>query len=372
VSGAEVALHGDDQRALDRLMARARIIAAMPGLKKEIAGDAHAVGAIMLSLDAYGLPATIPGINDAFDWIEGRAAPSAHLYQGLAYHNGYSIVPVERTAERAVARIENPFGAPATTVEFTIEMAADAHRLDEWVEKWNQTDRGKSYPTKLVVRVNGQRVNEPWPDWATALVDSGQVKRFDAWWNYRTDMLWKSAAKRAVKIACPHVLLGDIVDHALVSPAAASAPAGPVGETGPLDDGVIDAEVVDDPLPASPPPSGEGPPAKPGTRDPDQGDPPGAHHAAKTPRMGPVRELFEVHGEGLDPDVVRTVIFSCTNGTSDKANDMTLSAYGIAVSVLAGIRAGRWPTGWDDVAAQYQTWLNPPQQTTYGPDEEPF
>ena len=201
-------------------MRRARLFARVPGLKAEIRDNPEAVAGIMLSLQGYGLAVTLPAINASFDWIEGRAEPTAMFYQALAHHHGYRIDPRISTAELAVAHItrpSDPHDVPAQ-VSFTLDDAIRAHRLDEWVEVWRSHigDDGKkrNYKTVVTVAVNGEPVAElvdshgqPVPE-AAALRDSGQVKRFDAWWNYRTDMLWKSAAKRAVKIVAPHLLLG--------------------------------------------------------------------------------------------------------------------------------------------------------------------
>ena len=209
-----------DERSFELLMRRARLFAHIPGLKKEIQGDAEAVAGIMLSLQGYGLAVTLPSINSSFDWIEGRAEPSALLYQALARHHGYYLEPRIRTAELAVVHVSrpsDPHDVPAQ-VSFTLDDAVRAHRLDEWVEVWRSHigDDGRKRNHKIVVTVavNGQPVadlvdshGQAVPE-AAALRDSGQVKRFDAWWNYRTDMLWKSAAKRAVKIVAPNVLLG--------------------------------------------------------------------------------------------------------------------------------------------------------------------
>lgn len=260
MTGAELALHGDDERALAHLMARARIISKMPGLKKELAGNADAVAAVMISLEGYGLPTTAQGINTAFDWIEGKAEMSAQTYQALAHKNGYDIIPVVRTAERAVARVERA-GRPPIEVEFTLDDARRAHRLDEWVEEWKQENGGWKKKGSLVVRIDGDPVNEPWPDWAARLVHAGRIKRYDAWWNYRTDMMWKSAAKRAVKLAAPHLLLGvteDDTTHTTVwepedddQVAEAEVVADPDTSVTPPpgyeDDGITEAELVEDP-----------------------------------------------------------------------------------------------------------------------------
>ncbi len=212
----------DDERVFEAIMRRARVFCRVPGLKKEIQGNAEATAGIMLSLQGYGLDITIPGINMAFDWIQGRAEPSAMFYQAVARQHGYILEPRVRTADLAVAHVVDRDGGSPIEVEFNVSDAIAAHRLDAWVEQWKKvTGRdNKTYnvPETFVIRVNGQPltwqgditvpVPDPLPEWVEEKIATNQVKVYTAWWDYRTDMMWKSAAKRAVKLACPHVLLG--------------------------------------------------------------------------------------------------------------------------------------------------------------------
>ncbi len=143
-------------------------------------------------------------------------------------HNGYRIQPRIRTGDLAVAVIScpsDPHDEPAQ-VSYTLAEAIASHRLDAWVERWRtvkaKAKNGNYYDRNIkdtfVIRVNGQPATwngdlqvplpDPLPDWVAEQIDLLQVKRYEAWWTYRADMMWKSAAKRAVKIACPHVLLG--------------------------------------------------------------------------------------------------------------------------------------------------------------------
>jgi hypothetical protein len=291
-------------REFARMMAEARLFAKMPGLKKEIAGNPDAVAGIALSLRAYGMAVTLPAINSAFDWIEGRAEPSALFYQALAFHNGYKIRPVERTAERAVALIVAPDGEE-TTIEFTTEDAINAHRLDEWVEDYVDTgekyrDSGRPVKKKVVVAisVDGNPVADL-PEWAEAKrTVQAEVKRYDAWWNYRTDMMWKSAAKRAVKVAAPHLLLGSDSDHAaFAAPDRDRPPVGKPSMSGEVGPRVIDVETGElrrppasavgsyDPGPEPPAPVAQPQPSMGGTRP--------AARTRKVPNEPP---------EGYDPD----------------------------------------------------------------------
>lgn len=260
-----------EERQLALVEKRAKYFAKIPGLKKEIAGNPDAIVGICLSLEGYGMALTMPNINMAFDWIEGRAEPSALFYQALARHHGYRIRPKQRTADRAVAVLIEANG-DETEVEFTVEDAIRAHRLDAWVEDWHDrlgpdgkpmryTDSNKVIRVndKFVVRVNGEAVTwqgdirvalpDPLPDWVATKLAAGEVKIFTAWWDYRVDMMWKSAAKRAVKVASPDVLLGGAVEHEFVSPESFSPSPG-WGSSAAGQGTVIDVEEVVEPEPA--------------------------------------------------------------------------------------------------------------------------
>jgi hypothetical protein len=207
MTGAELDRIDLDERAFDRMMVKAKVFARFPGLPEQIAENPEAVAGIMLSLQAYGMQPNLPAIKGAFHWIEGKAEPSARLYTALAYHYHYDLKPLVRERDRAVARIRTPDGDESDW-EYNLEDAIAAHRLDEWVEQWEkQGDKWKKKAT-LVIRVNGQDVVDQLPDWAENQIRDGRVKRYDAWWNYRRDMMWKSAAKRAIDGKASHLLLG--------------------------------------------------------------------------------------------------------------------------------------------------------------------
>jgi hypothetical protein len=212
MSGAELAAIDLDERAFDRMMTRAKVFARFPGLPEQISDNPEACAGIMLSLAAYGLQPTLPAIKGAFHWIEGKAEPSARLYQALAYRYGYDLKPLVRERDRAVARIRTPRGDESDW-EYNLEDAIASHRRDEWVEDWHEPLKqgGKRWKSTWIVRINGVETEtdlEPTPPWAVEKVKQGQVKRYDAWWNYRKDMMWKSAAKRAVDGKASHLLLG--------------------------------------------------------------------------------------------------------------------------------------------------------------------
>jgi hypothetical protein len=251
MSGAELAARTpaevEDDRAYTRLMRQASLFAKMPGLPPAVQDKPEAIAAMMASLNGWGLPITLPGLY-LFDWIEGKAVPSAQLYAALAHRQRYRVEPVVRTAEKAVARVVGPDGN-AVEVEFSLKDAMDAHRLDEWVEQWGENrDTHKRFKAATwILRVNGQATEGEPPGWAKEEEQKGRVKRYDAWWNYRTDMLWKSALKRAIRIACPDVLLGGSADYDHAPPVRYEPALRSLGYTEPVD---VEASTVADPVPA--------------------------------------------------------------------------------------------------------------------------
>ena len=66
------------------------------------------------------------------------------------------------------------------------------------------------------------------PEWATKLIDAGNVRRKETWYRYRVDMLANRCAKRAVRGTAPDVeLYLEVAENDLALAAA---------ETGPLVD----------------------------------------------------------------------------------------------------------------------------------------
>jgi hypothetical protein len=200
-----------DERAFALLERKAKVFSKVPGLKREIQGNAEAVLGICLSLQGYGLPITLPGVNMAFDWIQGEATPSARLWQVLSKRAGYDLDPVEESPARTAIRITELATGSSAVFEYTLQNAMDAGRLDEWVEIWRESGgaNSKRYKSTWVIRRNGEPFGpDNVPDWALKEADEGRVKRYDAWWNYRQDMFWKACAVRAIRKKAPHVLLG--------------------------------------------------------------------------------------------------------------------------------------------------------------------
>lgn len=280
------ALERYDDRHLARLQAEAAIIAKAPGLKAEIAGKPDAVAAICLSLDAYGFRPTIPAVNMAFDWILGRAEPSTRFYVALARHHGWRLAEKQPTTRDLAVAIATKPGEEPIERRWTIEDAIESHRLDAWVEDWRTAQQsGKRYAVTYVVRING--VAETWygdlrgplpdrlPEWVVkALDDPSRIKRYDAWWNYRTDMMLKSALKRAAIAAIPDVILGAPAEHEFDSPAPARGRPTAGESSSEPDDDIADAEIVDDDEPdASPPHVHDAAPESRGLEAEDDGRP---------------------------------------------------------------------------------------------------
>jgi hypothetical protein len=232
----------DDERALNRLMARAKILARMPGLKKELAGSPEAVAAVMLSLQGEGLPVTLRNVNSRYHFIEGQAVDSAAAITALAFRHGYRIEQLVATDELAVVAIHAPSG-DRTEIAYSAADAEAAGHLDEWVEIWTR-DGDRNRKQTWTVRRNGVTLDDPpWPEWAARAVADGKTKRFDAWWKYRADMLYKSAAVRAVRRGAPEVLLGGEPGPGEDPPPAGTVARGSAAVAG---QDIIDVEAVDD------------------------------------------------------------------------------------------------------------------------------
>jgi DNA-binding protein H-NS len=142
--------------------------------------------------------------------------------------HGWTVRALKDTRELAVVRATKDGQEPVET-HWDVEDAIESHRLDAWVEDWRTAERsGKRYAVTYVVRINGEPMTwygdvrgplpEPLPKWVQDQVNSGAVKKYDAWWNYRRDMMVKSAMKRACKFAIPHILLGAPENHELPTP----------------------------------------------------------------------------------------------------------------------------------------------------------
>lgn len=223
-----------DERAQESLRFRARSLAALDSRINKIADPAEratmAVG-LAITLDSLGLSID-PIQARKLHLINGDWTPSAQLMVELVQRRGHEIVPVTMTRERAIFRGRRFGQGEPITVEYSIDDARESGALDEWVEEWKKTQNGKSYVLRFVVAVDGEPTTEPVPEWAKALVEQRKVKRNDAWFKFRIDMLANRCVKRLTKWMAADALNGY----------------GPVIEAEPgwQDDVVADGEVVEE------------------------------------------------------------------------------------------------------------------------------
>ena len=161
-----------------------------------------------LSLRALDVPLTLNTLNQCYV-IDGHLSMMAQLQVAVAARNGYEVWFVKEECDDAVAvvHIQAP-GKLERTMDYTLEEAADAGLLDEWVEKWQTTSNGKRYAERVVVSVNGQRVATALPDWAENEVKAGRIKRKDPWFKARRSMLMARAVTKGLRYLTPHILLG--------------------------------------------------------------------------------------------------------------------------------------------------------------------
>jgi hypothetical protein len=226
----------DDSPEWKHLWARANVMCRSGLVPKALQGKPADTMAVLLACQDMGLPVSVTNLNQ-FHVIEGSPEPSAQLTLGLAHAAGYETRWGRNDNESAEIHIRRPGAAEVETFSFTIEDARTAHLLDEWVERWTSSgDRNRL--EKYVIGCG-----KPVPEWAQKLIDAGEIKHKDNWYNYPADMLRARAAKRAVKAVAPEVRLG-IVDRIHVEPTPAAAQVvlrEPQGE-----DEITEAEIVVD------------------------------------------------------------------------------------------------------------------------------
>jgi hypothetical protein len=231
-----------DERAQASLRFRARSLAALDSRISKIDDPADrekmAVG-LAITLDSLGLSID-PIQARKLHLIGGDWTPSAQLMVELVQRRGHDIIPVAMTRERAVFRGRRFGQGEPITIEYSIDDARESGALDEWVELWEKGGNGKNYLAgRHVLAVDGEPTGTEAPDWARKLIAAGKVKRNEAWFKYRIDMLANRCVKRLAKWMAADALNGY----------------GPVAFGGLDDDVVTVGEVVDDE------PEGEEPPA---------------------------------------------------------------------------------------------------------------
>ena len=123
--------------------------------------------------------------------------------------------------------------------------------------------------------------------------------------------------------------------------------------------GPSEADNAGEPAPESPPtakvsgsPGGNGSSAAPG---PDT-----------APRLITTKQAQRLHviAQGLDETVLRVLIFSATNGTSDSANHVPVGKYDTVCDQAERAKQGELPNGYTEVAERYAAWLDTQAQAS--------
>ncbi len=224
---------------------KAKLLAASSLVPSQLKGKPEDVLAIALSARDLGMDLTLTTMSQ-FYIIDGRVSPSAQLLVALAMQHGHETWWVESDESRATIAIRRAHSARVQTFSWTIEMAAHAGLLDEWVEKWNTTDSGKKYKASYTIG----STPEP-PAWAKPLIASGDIRTRDNWRRYPADMLMARAAAKAVRHVCPEVTLGLAN---LAWPDDEAKPLAPDEEGAALSETPRSASLETDPLTPSPQP----------------------------------------------------------------------------------------------------------------------
>jgi len=249
-----------DDRAMKSIEFQAKTIYYLDNRLKNIQSVEERKGkAVALAITLYnlGLPITAPNAKK-LHLIGDEVMESAQLLIGLLAKNGHEIRVVEEGEHRAVVRGWRYGAGEPHEVTYTVDQAKRSGALDEWVERWENTQNGKRYcAEKLVLRVDGAPATDgELPDWAAKQVKDGRVKRNEAWFRYRSDMLVNRAIRRLAKRMGGDALLGvGAVDE---DEPLAERVDPPVVEAEPERDDIVDAEVVEpDDEPAAQAPVGE-------------------------------------------------------------------------------------------------------------------
>ncbi|MBA3655650.1 MAG: hypothetical protein H0W70_15820 [Actinobacteria bacterium] len=245
---------------LASIQKQAAIYANSKIVPKHLQGKPDDITAIALTARGLGMPLTISVLKKFFV-VNGGAEPMAQVMVGLALSHGHDVWQISPSGDEESATYAGRRRG-ATRVDhftFTIEDARRAHLLDSWVEKWRKDGQNWKLEDRCVVAVDGADIPEDeLPDWALRLIGEGKLKRNDAWFNWRPDMLSAAASRRAVRGTCPEVLLGmdavvsaagpEDLDGSVGVPPSSPAASAPVvqHEASDDDDDIVDAEIVED------------------------------------------------------------------------------------------------------------------------------
>lgn len=354
--------HATPERAVDQEVIThwARRFAASPLLPRNLvvfARDASGkatktpdIDATALAVELVALKGAALGIEpaiaiQAFDVIDGSVVPTAKTMLAAVEKAGYRIWWPEYGSERVTVAARMP-GASAdevTKVTFTMDDARRAGLLDEWYEKWERAESGKSYLSRWVVGST-----EETPAWVKKLQAAGEKpRRRENWWKWPIDMLVARASVRLGRLLATFEMSGGIRKAVEVLEQAEKAEDfdSPVPASAPRDDDhpliadvhgefIADAEIVAD------------------QRTPDEGSAPPAS-APTPPAPSPLDiEVRTMCADlGLDQEHRRAVWTFALGRPIDSTKGATPEEYRAVLDVLQRIEAGdaevvNGPDGW--------------------------
>jgi hypothetical protein len=248
----------------DEMMRRAEVLAKSGLVVDALKNNPAACALVGMYGAEHGVPLTTSLTQ--IDVIENRPDPSAQLRVAIIRRAGHQVRWGETTEERAVIRgrrKENRNDPDAwVEVVWTIEMARKAGLVNRWVEKWFQVkgSDNKTRNKKFVEVVGDDRgifdeatrrqlgLKVVLPEWATELLENGEVKFKDNWAKYTADMLRARASKALSRMEFSDVMAAlDVPDDEEerdqagdVDPEFVVEPAG----DDPEDDEIYDVEVL--------------------------------------------------------------------------------------------------------------------------------
>jgi hypothetical protein len=135
--------------------------------------------------------------------IDKKVAMMAQLQIALASRDQISVwfEDDEVSDTAATVCIRKPGTMEVHRYTYTVDMARKAGLLDEWVEKWSQSNGKWRKDATLVIAIDGERVvpDDKLPDWAKKQIADGRVKRKDPWFKSRQQMLMARASRRRTR-----------------------------------------------------------------------------------------------------------------------------------------------------------------------------
>lgn len=335
--GGAVALTDRDMKSIGF---QSQAIAFLDPRLKDMKPDEKKQAALGLAITLYNyrLPITVTNAKK-LHLIQGEPVESGQLLVGLLEMAGHEIRPVVTSDERCTLRGWRHGTGEPYEVTYTIEQARTSGALDEWVENWQQTQSGKRFMAgKFVVSVDGVPTTDEVPDWAAKAIAAGKVKRKDAWFLYRSDMLAARCIRRLAKWMGADALLGagSPVDSGYVTDEDERLDP-PLRTGGPDedqdDDDVVDAELVDEPTAGSPTTSDAG----------AEGEPP-APTASNQWVSAFLASCQDLALEGVRPGALAAAIVRhVTAGERSEPQTLRRGAeQNLAKATFAEVADGRW------------------------------